>query len=148
MFAAETKLSGRSGAFRSGPVRENDAKNSQLLEDAVGARKELCEQCALPAPRQSGENSGLENNLEAPDPTESHPLAGLRALQKSHKCLDVDNFPQLSHDLRSVTVTSERRPAVVDFSQAVTLSKRKVRKRKHLTRRAFPLELQLRTSLF
>ena len=74
MFAAETKLSGRSGAFRSGPVRENDAKNSQLLEDAVGARKELCEQCALPAPRQSGENSGLENNLEAPDPTESHPL--------------------------------------------------------------------------
>src|SRR6266702_6093720 len=74
MFAAETKLSGRSGASRSGPVRENDAKNSQLLEDAVGARKELCEQCALPAPRQSGENSGLENNLEALDPTESHPL--------------------------------------------------------------------------
>src|SRR6266702_260224 len=40
------------------------------------------------------------------------------------------------------------RKTFVDFSQVVTLSKRKVRKRKHLTCQAFPLELQLRTSLF
>jgi len=44
------------------------------LEDTVGAQKELCEQCAFPAPWQSGENSGLENNLEASDPMESHPV--------------------------------------------------------------------------
>src|SRR6266702_6035592 len=92
MFAAETKLSGRSGASRSGPVRENDAKNSQLLEDAVGARKELCEQCALPAPRQSGENSGLENNLEAPDPTESHPVSA--ACQCARLCRSSRRFWQ------------------------------------------------------
>ena len=51
-------------------------------------------------------------------------LAGLRAPQKSHERLDVDDFPRLSHDLRSwsVTVTSERQLSANCHNTALPLS--------------------------
>ena len=44
------------------------------LETLVGVWRELCEQCALLAPRQFEGNSSLEDYLEPLNPTGSHPL--------------------------------------------------------------------------